>query len=397
MLTISEFCTLKVNDEIIINIGNRSERVTVIDHPFYNTDSNGNDIICYFDMTGITFEYMDKINLDRLRVEGYINDLKADKFPLGKYCEYKRVSGCKYKKVCFNVLPDKNSILAYLDNHHGFKDENGVTYETYELINKGFVSMLDVPVAYLNRKKNIIQREVVSSGIPYMNKEKIKDGIKQITYPIYHLDFETFPCPLPRYKGEKCYTQSVFQFSLHIQNDSCDKEKDHYEYLAPDHLDHREDLIKKMCEYIKDEGTVLVYNDAFEKTRLKELALIFPHYSKKLMHIRSMVFDLMNVVKTRSSLYEELGYSKEDASLFNYYHTDMNGSFSIKKVLPLFSDLTYKGMEIGNGVQALVTYAKFDKMDEKEYKHKYQKLVDYCKQDTWAMYCVLEGLKDCVK
>ena len=40
MLTISEFCTLKVNDEIIINIGNRSERVTVIDHPFYNTDSN---------------------------------------------------------------------------------------------------------------------------------------------------------------------------------------------------------------------------------------------------------------------------------------------------------------------------------------------------------------------
>lgn len=40
MLTISEFCTLEINDEIIINIGNRSERVTVIDYPFYNTDSN---------------------------------------------------------------------------------------------------------------------------------------------------------------------------------------------------------------------------------------------------------------------------------------------------------------------------------------------------------------------
>ena len=40
VLTISEFCTLEINDEIIINIGNRSERVTVIDHPFYNTDSN---------------------------------------------------------------------------------------------------------------------------------------------------------------------------------------------------------------------------------------------------------------------------------------------------------------------------------------------------------------------
>ena len=40
MLTIAEFCTLEVNDEIIINIGNRNERVTVTDHPFYNTDSN---------------------------------------------------------------------------------------------------------------------------------------------------------------------------------------------------------------------------------------------------------------------------------------------------------------------------------------------------------------------
>ena len=44
-------------------------------------------------------------------------------------------------------------------------------------------------------------------------KNKIIDGLKQLKYPIYHLDFETFPCPLPRYSGEKPYTQSVFQFS----------------------------------------------------------------------------------------------------------------------------------------------------------------------------------------
>ena len=110
-----------------------------------------------------------------------------------------------------------------------------------------------------------------------------------------------------------------------------------------------------------------------------------------------MIFDLMNLVKTKSSMYEELGYEKDRASMFNYYHSDMNGSFSIKKILPLFSDLTYQGMEIGNGVEALVTYARFPKMDEKDYKHKYQKLVEYCKQDTWAMVCVLEGLRSCVK
>lgn len=47
--------------------------------------------------------------------------------------------------------------------------------------------------------------------------------------------------------------------------------------------------------------------------------------------MRDMVFDLMNITKTRSSLYEELGFNKEEASLFNYYHEDMTGSFSIKK------------------------------------------------------------------
>ena len=140
-------------------------------------------------------------------------------------------------------------------------------------------------------------------------------------------------------------------------------------------------------------GTVLVYNESFEKSRLTELANIFPEYKKELLKIKDMVFDLMNITKTKSSLYEELGYSKEEASLFNYYHEDLNGSYSIKKFLPLFSNLTYKGMEVSNGVEALATYAKFSKMDKTEYKHKYEKLVEYCRQDTWAMVEILWGLK----
>ena len=101
----------------------------------------------------------------------------------------------------------------------------------------------------------------------------------------------------------------------------------------------------------------------------------------------------MNIVKTNSSLYERLGYSKEEAKMFNYYHPDMDGSFSIKKVLPLFSNLTYKGMEVGNGVEAMVTYASFPKLLPFDYKHKYTKLTEYCRQDTYAMFAVLDGLR----
>ena len=83
--------------------------------------------------------------------------------------------------------------------------------------------------------------------------------------------------------------------------------------------------------------------------------------------------------------------------MFNYYHPDMDGSYSIKKVLPIFSNLTYKGMEVANGVEAMITYASFPKLNKLDYEHKYQKLVEYCQQDTYAMYKVLEGLKETVK
>ncbi|MEG0025825.1 MAG: DUF2779 domain-containing protein [Bacilli bacterium] len=369
--------------------------------PDYHTDFLGNDIVCYFDLTNLTKDYMDKIDIDRQCVAKYIHNLQADICPIGEHCEYKKTTACKYIPVCFSFIPPCNSILNYIDNHYGFKDAIGNKYEKYDLLNDGVVNMLDVSEDKLNRPKNVIQRNVVASGIPYFNKDKIKAGIGCINYPIYHLDFETFPCPLPRFNGEHCYTQSVFQFSLHIESSPgvCDKESDHYEYLAVDHLDRREDLIKKMCEFIdvSSGGTILVYNESFEKTRLKELGNIFPIYQKKLNAMRDMIFDLMFVVKTNSKLYQALGYDEDEAKMFNYYHKDMNGSFSIKKILPLFSDLTYKGMDIGNGIEALITYANFPKLNKLDYAFKYQKLVEYCKQDTWAMVEILHGLNDSVK
>lgn len=370
--------------------------------PNYKTDEFGNDIVVYFDFTKVVNEYLDKIDIDRRKVESYIYDLNPNPCPIGEFCENKKQTKCKYSSICWNFIPPKNSILNFIDAHHGFKDEFGTKYDRYELVNNGIVNMTDIPTNYLNREKNVIQKEVVLTKTPYMNINKIRDGIKQITYPIYHLDFETFPCPFPRFKGEKCYTQSVFQFSLHIEKEyhKCDKEKDHYEFLAHSNLtDEREELVKKLVEYIDTNsgGTILVYNESFEKTRLKELAIIYPQYKKELMKMREMIFDLMNITKTNSKLYEELGYDKKEASMFNYYHYSMSGSFSIKKILPLFSNLTYQGMEVANGVDALVTYASFSKMNELEFAHKYQKLLEYCKQDTWAMVEILWGLIEAVK
>ena len=362
----------------------------------YDEDYYGNEIVSFIDVNEITKLYLPIIDDERKKLEKLVKS-EMPKIKVGDYCNYKKTTKCPFISICFDKLPEKNSVLTLLDSQYGF-NVDGKKTSVYDLINNGYYKISDLPDSYLTRKTNIIQKEVITTSKPYINIDKIKDGLSLIKYPIYHLDFETFPCPLPQFKGERCYTQSVFQFSLHIETEAgCDKEKDHYGFLSDSLKDHREELVKKLCSLIDKEGTVLVYNSSFEKNRLKELSLIFPEYKEKLDFINNMVFDLMDIVKGNKKLYMDLGYSEEDSRLFNFYQPSLNGSFSIKKVLPIFSDLSYQDLQVSNGVEAYSTYLKFDNLDKKDKLDAYNSLVEYCKQDTWAMVEILDKLKELSK
>lgn len=353
------------------------------------------EIIDFIDFTEITERYMPIIENDAKIVTKRLNTMNANPTLLGKHCQVKKNRECKYKDICFKALPDNVSLLNYIDNHCGFKAADK-KHETYDLLNAGKVHMLDIPRDWLNRENNQIQYDVVKYKKPYYNKEKMIAGINEIKYPIYHLDFESFPCPLPRFKGEKAYSQSLFQFSIHVEREPgvCDKEKDHYSFLAKDHSDVREELIKEMLNVIKpDGGTILVYNISFEKTRIRELGNLYPQYAARLEDISNRLFDLIYIVRTNGPLYRSLGYSDRDSKNINYYHENLGGSYSIKKVLPLFTNLSYASLNIANGEEAYVAYANFPKLDEETFKQTYDDLVEYCQQDTWAMVEVLNGLR----
>lgn len=353
------------------------------------------EIIDFIDFTEITERYMPIIENDAKIVTKRLNTMNANPTLLGKHCQVKKNRECKYKDICFKALPDNVSLLNYIDNHCGFKAADK-KHETYDLLNAGKVHMLDIPRDWLNRENNQIQYDVVKYKEPYYNKEKMIAGINEIKYPIYHLDFESFPCPLPRFKGEKAYSQSLFQFSIHVEREPgvCDKEKDHYSFLAKDHSDVREELIKEMLNVIKpDGGTILVYNISFEKTRIRELGNLYPQYAARLEDISNRLFDLIYIIRTNGPLYRSLGYSDRDSKNINYYHENLGGSYSIKKVLPLFTNLSYASLNIANGEEAYVAYANFPKLDEETFKQTYDDLVEYCQQDTWAMVEVLNGLR----
>ncbi len=363
----------------------------------YDADENGNDIISFFDMNLITKELQEHVDLDCQKIERYIKESNGKACPLGDFCERKKPSECKFfKQICGHIIPKYNSSLNYFDNPAGFKDEYGAHHQGLDLINEGYINMLDIPDKWISNPNHTIERNALITQKPFINVDKLKDIINGLNYPIYHLDFETFPCPIPRFKGEKCYEQSPFEFSLHIEHSPglCDKEKDNYIFLAHSFKDEREDLVKMLCKYIDpSKGTLFAQNVGFEKRCIKRLSEIYPLYRNQLMKMHAIGFDLIYILKTNKEYYRELGYKEEDAKVVNYYDYRFSGSYSIKKTLPVFSDLSYADLDVKNGVEAIREYSTFDHITKEELTLRRKWLKDYCQQDTWAMVVILDALR----
>ena len=365
----------------------------------YKKDENGNDIITIFDMNDITLSLMSEIDKDRINLEKYIFNGNTDGCPVGISCALKKNTECKFKEVCFSKVPHLNASYNY-KRFISFKDLDGNTYDKYDLINNRYYKLDDIPIEWLTNENHIIQRNCYDNNSTYINKEKIICGLNDIKYPIYHLDFETFPCPVPRFRGEIPYTQSPFEFSLHVEKHPgvCDKEKDNFVFLASTLEDERLELVKALIEHIDgNNGTMLAQNVTFERNVIKHLAEIFPEYKDRLIPIIENSTDLLYYLDTNSEFYKAHGFDEKESKTMNYYNSKQSGSFSIKKTLPIFTSLSYKDLEVQNGNEALAVYANYDKMSETELIEARKNLVEYCKQDTWAMVEILNGLRDLVK
>lgn len=123
---------------------------------------------------------------------------------------------------------------------------------------------------------------------------------------------------------------------------------------------------------------MVVYNQAFEKSVLKDLARDFPEYSSKLAALSERIVDLM-----------------KPFSDMHYYSSEMKGSYSIKVVLPvLVPGLSYKELAINNGGLAMVAYAKMIQEIDTGKRDKIRRdLLAYCRLDTLAMVDILSVLE----
>ena len=305
-------------------------------------------------------------NIDYFRQ--YMLNQKEPNDDIGPHCfnPYE----CGFFRHCTKNLPKPNVFDLK-------RSQRGTQFKLY---NQGIISFEDLDASGKLGTNPAMQVRYELENLPeHIQGEAIKEFLQEITYPLYYLDFETFQPAIPLYDYSSPYNQIPFQYSLHYQKRKNGKLY-HKEFLAYPYEDPRRELAERLCEDIPNDACVLAYNMAFEKTRIKELAALFPDLSRHLMCIHDNMKDLMIPFQQRW-----------------YYNRAMQGSYSIKYVLPaLYPDdpeLDYHNLEgVHNGQEASDTFKRMKTMDKKTLEEYRQHLLKYCELDTYAMVKVLNKL-----
>ena len=252
----------------------------------------------------------------------------------------------------------------------------------FELYKSGVVKFEDIKELDKFNASQQIQIRSELSQEEIIDKDAIKEFLGTLSYPIYHLDFETFQQAVPEFIGLSPYEQIPFQFSIHKDDGKGNLE--HFEFLAEVGADPRYELALNLIKFIPQDACVLAYNMSFEKRVIRRLAVNYPQVSNELMAIHDNIKDLMAPFVSKS-----------------YYHPKMRGSYSIKYVLPALVpefESAYKDLNlIHHGGEAMQAYEAMAFMNETQRDAYKKALLAYCKLDTLAMVKVLEKLREVAK
>ena len=334
------------------------------------------DINKYFVINDVT----SKINLDT--VENNVKELKkvinSDFEPgilLSNGCT--TPYPCPFFKYCTRNLVKPNIFDI------GWRTDFKKKLEYYY---KGIISYEDIlRKGNLGSKVKLQVESYVNNLSSKINTDRIKDFLGSLTYPLYFLDFESFQEAIPSIVGTRPYQQICFQYSLHYYLKENGKLL-HKEYLSSDYNGNpMYGLCKELCNDIPKDSCILVYNDSFEKPRLREMAKLFPEFKEHLLNIESHIIDLLPIFRNQ-----------------DYYDKEMGGGASIKVVLPaLFPNdpnLDYHNLDqVHKGDEASLAYLSLKDLNEKDREELRNNMLKYCELDTYAMVKIYEKLNEVIK
>ena len=334
------------------------------------------DIHDYFSIEDFTNEIdLEEVENNISKYSKLINQDKEPNIDLNINC--KNPYDCPFFKYCTKNLETPNI----------FNVGCGVRFDKkIDLYNKGIISYKDILDDNSLNDKALEQVNFELNNLDAkINKNVIKELLGTFSYPLYFLDFESYQAAIPDIDNTKPYQQICFQYSLHYYLEE-GGELYHKEFLNEEYDSNpMYNLSKQLCEDIPKNSCVLVYNQSFEKARLKEMAELFPEFRDHLNNINDNIKDLLPPFRNH-----------------DYYVKEMYGSASIKKVLPaLFPndpELDYHNLEqVHVGTEASEAYLALPNLSKNEQEELRKNMLKYCALDTFAMVKIYQKLKEVIK
>ena len=267
---------------------------------------------------------------------------------------------CGFCNYCNKGVPQPEYPVGWLPRFSAVKRER--------LAEKGVNDLRGVPDDLLNDKQAMVKEHTLTNTV-FFDAAGAAADLANHGFPAYFLDFESIQFAVPIWKGTRPYQQIVFQFSLHSLNES--GQLSHTAFVDFSGADPSEPLARALITACGQNGPVFVYNQAFEKTRIRELTDRYPDLAGALLAINDRIVDLLPVARNR------------------YYHPSQQGSWSIKAVLPaIVPELSYDRLDgVKDGGMAMDAFCEaIQSATIKERKSAIEtQLLAYCQLDTFAM------------
>ena len=215
-------------------------------------------------------------------------------------------------------------------------------------------------------------------GETVVDKEEIHQRLSALIFPLFFYDYETISFPIPVLEWIWPRGQTVVQYSVHkIEADWTITHKDCI--IQPWETNNKRIITSIVEDLEHGNGTYIVWNKAFECGRNKESWILYPEFAAAFETINNNTFDLMTIFSDQL-----------------YFDRRCLWSASIKKVLPVLTDISYDGLEVGNGWDAMNVLYQIQQGNIKgnELEQSVKNLLTYCEQDTWAMVRIWEVVKE---
>lgn len=291
---------------------------------------------------------------------------------IGQHCEKPRE--CQFSTACWKDLPTYSVFnIPRALNKWKLLEEN--RFSVAQLVDADFKS---------EKQKRALR--CYQTNQPFYNLQKAHAILDTWTYPLSYFDLEAVSYPIPRYNYSRPYQDLPFQFSCHIQR-SPESELEHHEFLFDADADPREAFINEMLKVLPSSGSIVVYHQTYEMTKLKELSNDFPEYAESINSLLPRIVDLKKVIEE------------------SVYHPEFLGSYSIKRVAPVLlgQNLSYDHLAVGDGMEAVCKYQELFELSHNDPSRAdiRKALLDYCTQDTLLMvklhYWVVEEANNSYK